>query len=209
MPKVGPFEKYWEKYEVWFEDNRFVYESELQALKELLPQTSRSIEIGVGSGRFAFPLGINLGIDPSPRMRELARKRGIKAISGVAEAIPFRDSSFELVLMVTTLCFLDDIGKALEEIYRILRRGGTFLIGLFDKDSPMGKSFLKEKDGSLFFREAKFYSAGEIFPLLTKIGFRELDCRQTLFRPLSEIEEVEPIKKGYGQGLFVALKANR
>jgi ubiquinone/menaquinone biosynthesis C-methylase UbiE len=209
MPKIGAFEKYGEKYEAWFDKNPFVYESELRALKDLMPQNLKSVEIGVGSGRFAFSLGIKLGIDPSPRMRELARKKGIKVISGVAEAIPFHNACFELVLMVTTLCFLDHIERAFEEVYRILQRGGSFLIGFFDKDSPRGKSFVEEKRESLFFSEAKFYSVKEVLSFLKKIGFGEFDCRQTLFHPLSKIQEVEPIHKGYGQGLFVALKAIR
>ncbi|GAH21196.1 unnamed protein product, partial [marine sediment metagenome] len=37
------------KYEDWFERNKFVYESEIQAIKELLPKVKKSIEIGVGS----------------------------------------------------------------------------------------------------------------------------------------------------------------
>ena len=50
MPKVEPFEKYTSQYEGWFERNIFVYESELRALREQLPESGKSIEIGVGSG---------------------------------------------------------------------------------------------------------------------------------------------------------------
>ena len=50
MPKVEPFEKYTSPYEGWFERNIFVYESELRALREQLPESGKSIEIGVGSG---------------------------------------------------------------------------------------------------------------------------------------------------------------
>ena len=81
MPRIEPFEKYSEKYEDWFERNEFVYKSEIQALKELLPKVKKGIEIGVGSGRFAVPLGIKTGVDPSPRMRErLHNKKGLKLL---------------------------------------------------------------------------------------------------------------------------------
>jgi len=38
MAKVEPFEKFSSQYEEWFEANRFAYESELQAVKALLPE---------------------------------------------------------------------------------------------------------------------------------------------------------------------------
>ena len=44
MPRIEPFEKYSEKYEDWFERNEFVYKSEIQAIKELLPKVKKGIE---------------------------------------------------------------------------------------------------------------------------------------------------------------------
>ena len=63
MAKVGPFEKHASRYEEWFEKNRSVYESELQAVKAQLPPYERGVEVGVGSGRFAAPLGIGIGVE--------------------------------------------------------------------------------------------------------------------------------------------------
>ena len=86
--KIEPFERYGKEYDAWFDEHRHVYEAELRAIRALLPKTkmkesengSKSIEIGVGSGRFAAPLGITLGIDPAPGMRLLAKARGIEVI---------------------------------------------------------------------------------------------------------------------------------
>ena len=72
MANFKPFENYSLKYDEWFDKNRFIYESELQAVKELLPEGKNDIEVGVGSGRFAAPLGIKLGIDPSRKMGKIA-----------------------------------------------------------------------------------------------------------------------------------------
>ena len=58
MPKTDPYDKHKDKYENWFTRNRFAYESELQAIKLILPQGENGMEIGVGTGRFAGPLGI-------------------------------------------------------------------------------------------------------------------------------------------------------
>lgn len=53
-----------------------------------------SLEIGVGTGRFAEALGIEYGVDVSGRVLELAKRRGITVVEGSGENLPFRDESF-------------------------------------------------------------------------------------------------------------------
>ena len=207
MPRVEPFEKHASRYEECFERNQFAYKSELLAIKELLPESGSGIEIGVGSGRFASPLGIKFGIEPSRKMRELAQTRGIEVIDGVAEAIPFGDSQFDFALMVTTICFLDNIEAAFKETHRVLRDGGYFIIGFIDGNSPIGKLYQQYKSESVFYKEATFYSVDQVVSHLKKAGFKRFSFRQTLFRPLAEIRDIEAVKKGYGEGSFVVVKA--
>lgn len=133
MPKIEPFEKNILKYEDWFKENKYAYQSKVNETKDILPNFDNGIEIGVGSGKFALPLGIKLGIEPSFEMRKIAESRGIRVIDGVAENLPLEDESFDLVLMVTTLCFLDDPRKAFSEVYRILKPQGFFINGFVDK----------------------------------------------------------------------------
>jgi len=209
MARIEPFEKYSEKYEDWFERNKFIYESEIQAIKELLPKVKKSIEIGVGSGKFAVPLGIKIGIDPSPRMRKIAQKRGIEVIDAVAEELPFENSQFELVLMVTTICFVDNLDLTFREIYRILKPGGYLIIGFVDRNSSLGKLYQKHKENSLFYKIATFYSTKEVVYNLSKVGFKEFDFRQTIFHGPKEIKDVGPAKEDYGEGSFVVIRARK
>ena len=209
MPRIEPFEKYSEKYEDWFERNKFAYESEIQAIKELLPQGKEGIEIGVGSGRFAVPLGIKTGVDPSPRMRKIAQQKGIEVIDAVAEELPFENSQFEIILMVTTICFVDNLNLAFREAYRILKLGGYLIIGFVDKDSSLGKLYQQYKEKSLFYNIATFYSVKEVVYNLNKVGFKEFNFKQTIFHSLNEIKSVEPVKENYGQGSFVVIRARK
>lgn len=206
---MEPFESYPFQYEDWFEKNKFAYLSELKAIEEQLPNSGNGIEIGVGSGRFAAPLGIKIGIEPSKRMREIAKRRGIVAIGGVAEFLPFRNSLFDFALMVTTICFLDNIETAFKEAYRVMRANGQLIIGFVDKDSPIGRLYQKRKKESVFYKIATFYSVDEVIYYLRKTGFKEFDFSQTIFHHLSAIKYIETIKDGYGEGSFVVVKAKK
>lgn len=209
MPGVNAFDKNVDRYEQWFVDHPLAYVSELRALRELLPTSGSGIEIGVGTGRFAAPLEIKKGIEPSRSMAEVARKRGIEVVPGVAERLPFADGEFDHALMVTTVCFLDDMDMAFQEVRRVLRPGGSFVIGFVDRESPLGREYQDRKDESAFYQDATFYSAEDIISHLQKAGFGGFTFRQTLFRPLPEMEEVDPVKEGHGEGSFVVVRGEK
>jgi len=209
MSRVEPFNNYTMEYDSWFERHHIIYQSELLAVKKVIPIAGKGIEIGIGSGRFALPLGINFGIEPSQKMSHFAAKRKLSVIKGIGEAIPVADETFDFVLLVTTICFLDNVEKTLKEINRILRRDGCIVIGFVDKESKIGKKYQKNKDSNIFYREAIFYSTHDVLVHLKKTGFSQFAFYQTLFNRLEDINQIEPIKSGYGDGSFVVVKCKK
>lgn len=193
-------------YDAWFDTHPHAYQSELAAIRELIPQSGTGMEIGVGTGRFAVPLGIKVGIDPAPRMLEIAERRGIKVINGKGEDLPIANESMDYVLMVTTLCFLDDVEQSFEEIYRVLRAGGVFVVAFIDVASPLGKQYLRRKDDSRFYKGAHFYSADSVKDELRKAGFDRFEVRQTIFRNPDTMKEPDPVRPGSGEGVFVVIR---
>ena len=115
MTRIEAFEKYSNEYDKWFIKNQNIYLAELNAIKRLVPSGKFGVEIGVGSGRFALPLGIKVGVDLGGRLTIITRKRGIQVYEGVAEQLPFNDKTFDFVLFVTTICFVDDLEESLKE----------------------------------------------------------------------------------------------
>ena len=206
-PKTEPFDKHYQQYEDWFDKNEYVYKSELKAVNHFIPKQGRGIEIGIGSGKFAEPLGIKIGVEPSENMRKLAKQRGIKVYDGVGENLQFADKSFDYVLMVTTICFLSDIKKAFKEIRRILKEEGKFIIGFVDRESELGKEYLEKKEDNVFYKNAVFYSAKDVITLLKEMEFKNISTIQTIFGKLSEVKEIQDYKIGYGKGGFVVIKA--
>lgn len=204
---IQPFEESAQEYDAWFDRNPLAYESEILALKKFLAPQVRGLEIGVGTGRFAVPLGIKIGVEPAKSMADMARQRGIRVIRAVGEFLPFRSASFHLTLLVTTLCFLRDPQRALAEATRILQPGGQVLIGMIDRDSPLGRSYEAHKQESKFYRQANFLSIGRVLEWLTRLNYRKVEVCQTLFRELSDITHLEPVRAGHGEGGFVVITA--
>ena len=204
MAKTTAFDRQAPEYDAWFEKNDGMYQAELEALRALIPAGGHGVEIGVGTGRFAAPLGISVGVEPSLRMAALARQRGIEVLEGVAEALPFADGSFDFAVMVTVVCFLDDVARAFKEARRILKPGGAFVVGFIDRESGLGRAYEQKKGESRFYREATLYSASEVRTLLAKAGFSQFSCRQTL---LPEETTDLSMLEGHGNDGLVVMRA--
>jgi len=207
MARTEPFDKYLNDYENWFEDHKYVYESELEAVRHFIPINQKGIEIGIGTGRFALPLGIKEGVEPSASMRKYALQKGLKVHEGTAEELPLADESYDFALMVTTICFVDDVVKSFKEVKRILKPKGLFIIGLVDKKSSLGKIYEEMKEQNKFYRFAIFYSVDEVKEVLDKNGFINVQIIQTVFGEMSKIQNTQKFKEGYGEGGFVVIKA--
>jgi ubiquinone/menaquinone biosynthesis C-methylase UbiE len=142
-------------------------------------------------------------------MLALAAARGITVVQGVAEALPFAPASFDHVLVVTTICFVDAPAHMLAETNRMRRPGGSLVVGLVDRQSPLGQDYLAHQAQNVFYREATFYSATEVERLALRAGFAIDACGQTLSRPLAETRAIEPLQPGRGRCGFVVLAARK
>jgi SAM-dependent methyltransferase len=209
MPKAAPFEAHHRRYEAWFDKHQAAYVSELLALRPFVPWDGRGVEIGVGSGRFAAPLGVQVGVDPSPAMLVHAAARGIEVVAGAAEDLPFAAASFDHALVVTTICFVDSPARMLAEAHRVLKPNGRLVIGFIDRDSVIGRDYLAHQAENVFYREATFYSADEVARLLREAGFSIEGWGQTLAHSLSATREIEPLRAGRGQCAFAVVSATR
>jgi len=207
MNQVSPFDKYTRRYEEWFEKHPFVYDAEVRALRKLIPPTGRSLEIGVGTGRFALPLRIIYGLEPSRLMAVYARQRGIKVVRGHGERLPFRTDSFDVLLIVTTICFFADTWTALQEAARVIRPRGHLIIGMVNRTSPLGLKYVEHKEESVFYREANFYSVEEVVQMLRATGFSRFKYTQTIFHDLEQVHQREEVLEGYNMGSFIGIDA--
>lgn len=106
------------------------------------------LEVGCGTGlllrRIAAFARTAKGVDLSPGMLEKARARGLDVTVGSATELPFPDASFDVACSFKVLPHVRDIEKALAEMARVVRPGGTILAELYNPVSLRGlvKRFL-------------------------------------------------------------------
>jgi SAM-dependent methyltransferase len=136
------------------------------------------LEVGCGHGRTlariaAAPVAFAAGVDPSPVMIDLARKRMRRWIeAGLAEVapgsgagIPHPDGRFDAALAVHVVYFWSDGVPELREIRRVLRPGGKLLLAYRPRD-----------EAAVATLPATVYalrSEGEVEALLAEAGFTE------------------------------------
>jgi ubiquinone/menaquinone biosynthesis C-methylase UbiE len=185
-------------------------ENEVKLVKLMVSRAPRPIlEVGVGTGYFAGKVGAEAGLDPSMKMLEIARMRGVGLlVRGVGESMPFRNEVIGTVLIVVTLCFVDDPARVLEESFRVLRMGGVLVSCIVPRDSPWGEHYTRLGfEGHPFYSKARFLTLGEHEELIRASGFEIVESMGTLsYSPFEEPRLEEPSSEVRGKG-FVCVKA--
>ena len=175
---VAAFEKSCGGYDRWFGTHRDIFSRQREALRSVLPSTGSGLEIGTGTGRFAADLGIRHGLDPSIRMLAMARQRGIETVQGAGEALPYRAGIFDHILMMTVICFMDDIVLPFREAHRVLGPDGILVIGFLVKGGEITRHN-KGRHGR-FLCHARFRTVEEVTDAAKLAGFWPVQEREDL-----------------------------
>ena len=104
----------------------------LRAIDRALVGDARVLEVGCGTGAMAERIhalpGVTLvATDFSPRFVELTAARGVDARQADICYLPFEDDAFDVVFAGWMLYHVRDLERALNEVRRVLRPGGTFV----------------------------------------------------------------------------------
>jgi SAM-dependent methyltransferase len=105
-----------------------------QAVLDALPTTGRIVDLAAGTGKLTRLLpGDVVAIEPVAAMRAIAATFA-PAIGATAESLPLRDSCADAVTVAQAFHWFD-APRALAEIARVLKPGGTLLMVWNDRDN--------------------------------------------------------------------------
>ncbi|MHB0858893.1 MAG: class I SAM-dependent methyltransferase, partial [Anaerolineae bacterium] len=165
-------------YDAWFDTSlgSLVDRLEKQLVMDLAqPRVGeRALDVGTGTGHFAVELASRglqvVGIDVSEAMLAIARAREAHVTwqRGQAEALPFEDGAFPLVLSVTALEFVSDAKRALEEMFRVTAPGGRLVVAVLNRESTWGRMYERSaREPGSPFRGAHLYAPDEFVAVLS------------------------------------------
>ncbi len=157
------FEPIAEEYDKWYEENKEIYEKELECVKKSV-KGNKLLDIGSGTG--AFCLKNAIALEPSLSMLKIAKKKGCEAVRGIAEALPFRSNSFDTAYFVTSLCFVGDRRKAIEEAKRVAKNVTACI--LVKGSELVNKYEEKGRRGHRIYKHAKFMKPEELGEIVCK-----------------------------------------
>jgi demethylmenaquinone methyltransferase/2-methoxy-6-polyprenyl-1,4-benzoquinol methylase len=107
--------------------------------------------------------------DLSPGMLSVARSRKLETVEASALELPFKDAEFDVVLCTDALHHIKQIERALDEMCRVLKPGGTLVIHEFDLKGWKGFFFYWFE--RLFVDDSVFITPEALQALLEKNGF--------------------------------------
>ncbi|NGZ95000.1 MAG: class I SAM-dependent methyltransferase [Nitrospira sp. WS110] len=195
------------RYEDWYAGpGREADELEKRLLAKLLacfPGAKTALEVGCGTGhctRWLQECGLRaIGLDLSwPMLLEARRLQSPPCLQGDALALPFADRSIDLVALITTVEFVENPLRTLEEAVRVARQG--LMLGVLNRRSLLVLQY--RISGEDVWRAAHFYSVGELKRLVVQAAkgrFQSLRWRTTLW-PIPHLPDL-PVPWGGFIGL--------
>src|SRR5262245_34340707 len=133
--QAPPLRELFERYADQFPIDDTLAEFVARRFDELVRARPRSVlDVGAGDGRYlgyfqsrlsgALVIGCEVSLTRAQRMRA----KGFRVVVAQAEQLPFRDGAFDLVTLVEVLEHTQSPARSLEEVRRILRRGGRLAL---------------------------------------------------------------------------------
>jgi ubiquinone/menaquinone biosynthesis C-methylase UbiE len=215
------FDEWPEAYDRWFTTpiGSLVKKYEAQLVLDLLKPKQGEVVLDAGCGTGVFTVDILslgsrvIGLDISLPMLIQAGKKlkgyPIETVLADMSNLPFRESSFDKVVSVTALEFIEDAKGAVKELFRVTRRGGCIVVATLNILSPWAlRRKAQAKERQTIFEKAIFRSPDELRSLAsiegvvkTAIHFQKEDDPEEAVRI-----EREGGRKKWDTGAFVAIR---
>jgi SAM-dependent methyltransferase len=185
LDKVAYFDRMAERWDDWKARNPYYYAQMRRLLQVLVPPGSRVLEVGCATGDELASVrpGEGVGIDFSPRMVELARRKHPHLRFEVMPAEELRlTACFDYILACNLVGDLEDVQAAFQSLHRVSHPGTRVILIYYNY---LWEPFLKLAEWLGLKRPTSFQNwlpLPDLFHILTLTGFEAItwDCRLLL-----------------------------
>ena len=215
------FDDWPDRYEKWFTTpiGSLVKRVEWELILDFLrPEPGDFLlDAGCGTGVFTMDMlscgarvvGLDLSLSMIRRAREKARNSRLQILSADLLSLPFPENTFSKAVSITALEFIPDARKAVQELFRVTRKGGTVVVATLNSLSPWAERRREEgQKGHSLFSKAFFRSPED----LRSLGDAEGTIRTAVHfgrgedpERAAQVEE-EGQRKGLNTGAFLGAR---
>ena len=166
-----------ESYDKWYTSKAGAFIDLLQTTAVfdlLMPQKEmRILDVGCGTGNYSLKLkniGCEVvGVDVSEKMLDIFKlkldnqKTNIELHLLQSNTLPFEDESFDAVISVTAVEFMNNLNESIDEMFRVLKPNCSLVIGTLHKESKWGAMY-----------ESDFFKSNTVFKYANLLGKKDL-----------------------------------
>ncbi|MCK5475601.1 MAG: class I SAM-dependent methyltransferase [Candidatus Pacebacteria bacterium] len=170
------------------------------------------LDIGSSQGLFLKTMeGQKVAFDISLNYLREAKKINLLAVGGLAEALPFKSETFDIVICSDILEHVLAPEKVIKEVYKTLKSDGSFII-----EVPFEEDLLKYKiyEGKYKFTHLRNFNDKTLFKLLDDNNFRIVRKKYSMYKASLSLPIIRrllnalPIKS-FKKPIFVQLEAKK
>jgi ubiquinone/menaquinone biosynthesis C-methylase UbiE len=215
------FDEWPDEYDLWFTTpiGTLVKKYEAELLLDLLePHSGETIlDAGCGTGVFtldilsrgAYVIGLDISLPMLRRSREKSGGYPFQVVQGDMLNLPFPEKSFDRVVSVTALEFIEDGPGAIRELFRVTQKGGSIVVATLNSLSPWASRRAAEaQKKQTIFTKAIFRSPDELRSLASAEGVIRTAIYFQKEDDPNRAPKIEGAgrKKGWHTGAFLAAR---
>ncbi len=227
------YDEFASEYDAWFLQNHNLLMSEVTMIAKALEDGGDILSVGCGSGlmesilKREFGIVVADGVEPSPGMAEIARRRGLAVTAAAAEDFPVT-RQYDTVMLNGCPSYIADLDAAFAHAATALKPGGRLVVADVPKESAYALVYnlamsLGTWDHPLldgvrppdpypieFVKSANWRTTREKVDALKRCGFFDFEFLQTLtMHPTDSNRFIEQPSAGAERGSYVAIRARR
>lgn len=176
----------------------------LQGVK--LDYSSLVLDVGCGTANNTILLAKSIqsrviGLDFSLGMlaKAIEKPKIVPLIQAPADALPFSSETLQFVFMTEVIHHLPDLHSSIEDIFRVLERGGSLCIVTQSHEQVDGRMTSRFFPATAEIDKKRYPDIDVIEGAMLKSGFKEIEPKEYLFRPTKQgVEYLNTVQnRGY------------